>query len=216
MEKTCIVVVTHRGVSDQTRACLTQLKCPSILELKGCANICRARSMAFDMVLEATADVGDQIDTVLCIDDDMVFPAQAATDLVRDSRLRAHPVSGVAMTQDGSLAARQLPVWLGTEPRWLTGLAFMAVPLAALRKVGGELELVGKTRPWCLTGGHARMPGEWIGEDFWFCLHFGGVILSPIPVGHLKQLPLWPDDETLTAVRHGVVPEVTGAVGVRS
>lgn len=216
MEKTCILVVTHHGLSDQTATCIGRLKCPSHLTVRGMANICRARSVAFDTVIEGTRDAGDAIDTVLCIDDDMVFSPDDARAIVRESRIRKHPVSGVAMTQDGALAARRMPLFLGTEQRWLTGLAFMAVPLADLRRVAASLTRVGKTRPWALTGAHSRMPGEWIGEDFWFCLHFDGVILSPIPIGHLKQIPLFPDDATLESVRHGLVPEVTGAVGVRS
>lgn len=205
MRNTLILVVSHRGISPETRACLDALECPSRIVLDGNANICKARSIAFDQALAATE--GTPIDTVLCVDDDMVFPPAAAQRLVDLSRAAAWPVSAIAVKQDGGLAAWPAAAQDLKEPQrklWFTGLAFMAVPRRALVEVAEELdqdaEKLEGIRQWCLTGEHPFFPGRWTGEDAWFCSHFGGVELAPIAVGHLKWIALWPEDATVAAV----------------
>lgn len=203
MQKTLILVVTHRGVSPETRSCIEALQCPSKLEITGNANICKARSIAFDQALAATE--GTPIDTLLCIDDDMVFSRENAQRVVDRSRVANWPVSAVAVTRDGVLAAVPVPP-MPSQPRklWYTGLAFMAVPRQLLVTVGNVLEArkerLDGIRPWCLTGEHPFFPGRWTGEDFWFCAHFGGVELAPIGVGHLKWMPLVPDETSIAAI----------------
>lgn len=216
MEKTLILVVTHRGVSPETRTCIEALECPSKLELGGNANICKARSIAFDQALAATE--GTPIDTVLCIDDDMVFKREDAQRLVDLSRAARWPTSAIALTKDGMIAGRpaaepppEQVTLIDPQGRparrrqlWYTGLAFMAVPRAALVEVAAGLDeeapRLDGIRPWCLTGEHPFFPEQWTGEDVWFCSHFGGVELAPIGVGHLKWIPLWPDEATIAAV----------------
>lgn len=199
MEKTIIVSVTRNGPGSQTQGCIEALGCPSIAKFVGMSNLPKARSIAFDEVLKATE--GAPLDTVLCLDDDMVFEKKQIVGLVELSRTRGEPVSAVALSQAGIVAARpHEPRVTRVRKRWLTGMSCMAIPLARLRAVAAELRTVGGVREWCLTGEHPRLPGEWIGEDMWFCLHFDGVELAPIGVGHLKQTAIWPDEATLRQI----------------
>lgn len=195
MDRTVVLVVTHRGLSEETRSSLQALKCPSQVILKGVADVSRARSQAFDQVLELTEDT--PIDTVLCIDDDMLFPPEAARGIIERSRMSGHPVSGCAVTEKGMLAAR--PLKPNDRSRWLTGLACMAVPRARLVELAPTLPVLGETRAWCLSGPHPELPLMWTGEDVWFCLHFGGVELAPIAFGHVKAMPIWPTADSMRA-----------------
>jgi hypothetical protein len=199
MEKTLILMVTRTTPSAETQECIDRLGCPSIIKLRGMANLPKARSHAFDQALTATE--GTEIDTVLCLDDDMVFKTEEIVRLVDFARTRNELVSAVALSHAGIVAARpHTPLVTRVRKRWLSGLSCMAIPLARLRQAAQNLSLVhGKLlpRPWCLTGEHEQLPGEWIGEDLWFCLHFDGVEMVPIAVGHLKPIAIWPDDATL-------------------
>lgn len=199
MERTLLLLVTHRGLSDETRACIERLRCPNKIEVRGLANVCKARSYAFDQAV-AHLD-GTDVDTVLCLDDDMTFDVAAVARLVELSRRTGELVSGAAVTRDGVLAARP---W--NDGRWLTGLACMAIPRARLDALAAELEPVGTIRPWCLTGAHPEIPGEWVGEDLWFCLRFGGALLAPVAIGHLKFMPLVPDEDTLARIDWALGP----------
>lgn len=205
MDRTVIVVVTHRGLSDETAEAIASLKCPSIIKVKGLANLAKARSIAFEQAYQATEDT--PIDTVLSLDDDMVFAAKDVVDLVGHSRITAECCAGVALNQEGLLTARPLDplvVVPGAPARWLTGLACMAIPRHRMKRIRPNLPTVGGIVQWCQTGAHPSYPGEWLPEDFWFCHHFGGVVLLPVPIGHIKPMPLWPDDRMLREVMsHG-------------
>jgi hypothetical protein len=199
LEKTIIISVTRNGPGSVTQGCIEALGCPSIAKFVGMSNLPKARSIAFDEVLKATE--GQPIDTVLLLDDDMVFEKQTILRLVELSRLHNECVSAVALSQAGIVAARpHEPLIARVRKRWLTGLSCMAVPLGRLRTAAAELRTIGGVREWCLTGEHPRLPGEWIGEDMWFCLHFDGVELAPLGVGHLKSTAIWPDEATLRQV----------------
>jgi hypothetical protein len=221
MEKTLILVPTHRGISPETAECIGALKCPSIIRVRGRADVVKARCEAFDAAIEHTQ--GTPIDTVLCLDDDMVFQPPAALELVAISRRLNEPVSGVALTENGVISAmpwRPNSFTLSDRPRWLTGLACMAVPIERLRKLAKQLDDAreGRTlgapapsmahwasasafppgiRRWCDSGEHPERPGEWTSEDLWFCLQFAGVLLAGVGFGHLKWVPLYPEDAVL-------------------
>lgn len=200
MQRTLILVVTHRGIAHETGESIGRLNCPSIIKLAGLGNLPKARSMAFDSALEAIE--GTAIDTVLCIDDDIVFPPEAARELVSRSRVSGELTSAIYVNRDGAVAARPLRslVVVPGKTRWLAGMGCLAVPVAQLKRVADQLPRVGELREWCQTGAHRDFPGEWLGEDFWFCAHFGGAELAPIPVGHLKTIPLWPDERTVQQI----------------
>lgn len=196
MEKTLILLVTKNGACDETKDAIDALKCPNIAKLKGLANLPKARSLAFDQALKVTE--GTEIDTVLCVDDDMVFTPKDVHTLVDLSRARGELVSAAAVSQAGVLAARPWePLILGPRKKWLTGLALMAIPLDRLRFVSSKVPVIGGIRAWCQTGAHPRIANEWIGEDLWFCLHFDGVELAPISIGHMKWMSIRPDEATL-------------------
>lgn len=201
MDRVCIVVVTHRGLCDETQESIAALKCPSIIKLKGVSNLAKGRSVAFEQALQATE--GTAIDTILAIDDDMVFHAKDIVDLVDHSRQTGELCTGVALSQEGKLTARPLePLVIipGAPLRWLTGLASMAIPRHRMVRVRDSLPVVGGIVEWCQTGEHASYPGEWFPEDFWFCHHFGGVVLLPVAIGHIKPMPLWPDERMLREI----------------
>jgi hypothetical protein len=201
MDRTVIVVVTHRGLCDETQEAIAALNCPSIIKVKGLANLAKARSIAFEKAFQATE--GTPVDTVLSIDDDMVFAAKDVTDLVGHSRIAAECCAGVALNHEGKLTARPLRplVVVPAGPtRWLTGLACMAIPRLRMKRVRPNLREVGGIPEWCQTGAHPDYPGEWLPEDFWFCHHFGGVVLLPVPIGHIKPMPLWPDERMMREI----------------
>lgn len=201
MDRTVVVVVTHRGLCDETQEAIAKLGCPSILKVKGLANLAKARSIAFEKAIDATE--GTPIDTILSIDDDMVFAPKDVVDLVGHSRTVAECCAGVALNHEGQLTARPLAplvVVPGSPVRWLTGLACMAIPRLRMTRIRPTLPVVGGIPQWCQTGAHPDYPGEWLPEDFWFCQHFRGVILLPVPIGHIKPMPLWPDERMLREV----------------
>lgn len=205
MEKTLVLLTTHRGLEPETGDCVRKLRCPSQIESKGVADVSLARSIGFDQALQGMK--GTEIDTVLCIDDDMVFSADDAHRLCELARASGVPTSALAVTAGGLLAASPLPpgkfsALAQPRQRWLTGLAFMAIPRAALEDVAERLDalLMGNrfpVRQWCRSGEHPAFPGHWTREDHWFCCHFGGVEIAPIGVGHLKRIPLRPEDATI-------------------
>jgi hypothetical protein len=208
MEKTLVLIVTHRGVSYDTEKCLRSLVlngCSSRVDLLGLSNLAKARSQAFDQALALTE--GTPIDTVLCIDDDMVFEPEQARAVVELSRRKGELVSGICMSSGGVLCARPGAVQ-GADgaTRWLTGFGFLAVPRSELVRVAPALPVLGGLRVWCQTGEHPHFPGEWIGEDLWFSSHFGGALMAPLPIGHLKTQELRPNAEQVRAVM-GYVPE---------
>lgn len=211
MDRTCIVVVTHRGLCDETQDSIAALRCPSVVKVKGMANLAKARSIAFDQVMKATE--GTPIDIILAIDDDMVFHAKDVMDVVDHARQTGELCTGVALNHEGHLTARPLTplvVIPGNPLRWLTGLACMAIPRHRMARIRPNLPVVGGITEWCQTGTHASHPGEWFPEDFWFCQHFGGAILLPVAIGHIKPMPLWPDERMLREIM-GYRPEVPHA-----
>jgi hypothetical protein len=203
MQETIILVVTHRGLTFETSECIGKLKCPSAAIVRGCPDQSKARSMGIDNALRATE--GTPIDTVLMIDDDMMFEPDAIQQIVRSSRIHKECCSAVAVGEAGQVCARpiepkQLVLVPAAPPRWLTGLACMAVPRSRLVALKPTLPEVGGITEWCRSGAHPDFPGEWLGNDFWFCHHFGGVLLRDVAVGHLKMVPLWPDKRTVREV----------------
>src|SRR5262245_29256230 len=188
MKNTCILIVTKDGLEPKTMLSVMALQCPNLIVLDGCSNLCKARSEAFDVVLSSAAP---HFDTILCVDDDMVFEISDATRIIEHSRRLNEPVSACAVTGDARPAA------VAYKDKTLTGLAFMAIPVERLRNAQMKLlPLRSGSRtitPWCLTGERPELPGVWLGEDYWFCLHFGGVQLdSNTRVGHIKPQVLYP------------------------
>lgn len=193
MQKTIIVITTHRGVSDDTYECAVACQPAMMLKCKGVVIIERARNRAFDLTLKAfeQADAaGVAVDSALFLDDDMV--AAKTSDLQRlvdTARATGHPRSARYVTASGALAGHPYP---GSN-RWGFGLGCMAVPRACLERVAPTLPTLAGDRLWCQVGAHPTWPDAYVGEDLWWCAHFGGVDLDPIiSVGHLKTVALFP------------------------
>jgi len=140
------------------------------------------------------------------VDDDMLFTVEQAQELIDHARTTGVPASAMYATTAGTLAATRAKVADPSErPRWYTGLGLMAVPAwrlleLALRserfKIWDDREHIGFT--WSKAEG-----GEYWSEDYTLCKRFGGVHLLPIGVGHLKTIPIYPDETTITAIREG-------------
>jgi hypothetical protein len=193
MQKTAIVIVTHRGCSDDTYECVTACKPAAVLKIKGIAYVDRARNYAFDRTLETfeAADAsGIDIDMALMVDDDMFFDPTTVQRLVDNARASQHPRSARYITESGTLAGAPYP---GSPLRWAYGFGCMAIPRRSLERVAPTLPRLGDMRLWVQTGAHPVWPDCWIGEDFWFATHFDGVDLDNFAtVGHQKQLILYP------------------------
>lgn len=207
MHRALILCVTHRGLSDDTAECVQRSACPSVIKAKGLADVVFARCVGFDQALAAIQ--GTEIDTVLLVDDDMVFSAEDCAGVVGMSRQLGVPVSALACSADGKLNVKPYEaerlVRLGPPAAsiqlWLTGLAFMAVPRALLELKADDMPKLSGVRQWTGTGEHPAFPGEWTREDFWFCLNMGGVVVAPIGVGHIKPRVLRPDAMSIAHVQ---------------
>jgi hypothetical protein len=206
MQKTLIVIVTHRTICQETSDSVAALQCPSVLIVRGIPDQSKARSLAFDKALEATA-VGKAtcIDTILALDDDMVFGSQVIQSLVDHSRETQHCCSTVAVNAEGKLCARPLPQLVlvpGNPTLWLTGLACMAIPRTRMARIQERLPVTAGIHEWCRSGAHPDYPDEWLPNDFWFCQLWQGVLLLPLAVGHMKPTAIWPDERMVREVCH--------------
>lgn len=194
MNKTIIVVTTHRGMSDDTYEACVAAQPLALLKVKGIGIVEKARNHAFDRALESAnmaEAAGAECDSFLFVDDDMVFTPTDAKRLVDASLASDHPRSARYVTESGALAGAPYPT---RSDRWGFGLGFMAVPRARLVEASGKLPRLADMRLWCQVGEHPIWgPEKWVGEDLWWCAHFGGVDLDPyISVGHLKTMALYP------------------------
>lgn len=151
-------------------------------------------------------------DVVLMVDDDMEFTPEQVAELVEHARRTGTPASAMYATTMGTLAATRMK-WepeLGTrgargwEQRWMVGLGLLAIPAARLH----ELELA--SAPFDCQEKQRRaftscqmFKGVWFSEDYMLCYRLGGVDLLPIAVGHLKTIPIYPDDVTVAKIRNG-------------
>lgn len=202
MKRTLVLLLTYRGAAEDTRLSLEALQRSGARSwgLKGTADVALGRSWLLSEALRISA--GTDIDTFLCIDDDMVFHVEDAEALVGASRESGDLVSGIYGTSKASAA---LTKW--RNGRWLTGMGFMAVPVARLREKEHELPMLADNNPpvtaWAQSGLHPAYGGRWTCEDYWFCLHWDGVRVAPVGVGHLKTIAIWPDEESIAAIVAG-------------
>ena len=205
MDRTLIVCPSHRGVELQTQKCLVECQQHGarLVSLSGIADVALARNEALTLALGRQ----ENADICLLIDDDMVFQLSAVRKLVSLARQTGGVWSGAYATIDGKLAATRFD-WDGkrNDGLWMVGLGFCAVPFQKLQTLAAELGVVtgpqGKLIvPFCQSGvvvpEHDKIP-RWCSEDYWLCRALGGVRLAPyVAAGHLKTVPLWPDEPTL-------------------
>lgn len=212
---------SYSGTPDhECRSCLAQLRPQELLMQLGCSDVALARNRLFTSALDH-CDKHPNVDQILCIDDDMIWEPHVPLQLVEVARQTGRPASAVYANIGGRIAAAQLeglePDRLG-RPTWLVGLGFCVIPVAALRVVAANLERCsvsdGTVIPFC-TKGPQHKPGGgyyWESEDFSISRRLGGVQLEALEVGHVKRLPIWPNQETIEAIANGQpLPSATDA-----
>ncbi len=165
-------------------------------------------------------------DTFLMVDDDMLFTPEHAQILINHSRTHQRPASAMYATLHGTIAASPfhdhpadddktiaLLRAANVQPqRWVAGLGLLAIPVALLLELEAKQpkfkfpDLTQEGRPLidntAFTSSGA-MNGEWWSEDYTLCRNLGGVHLLPMAVGHLKTIPIYPDEETVRRIRDG-------------
>ena len=195
---TAILVCSHTAISGPTQVMLDACRRDGaqLQTLYGVSDIALARNRILTVSLEAIKRT--TLDTVLLIDDDISAPLSHVQELVHESRSRKLPVSGVYANAEGIPNAIEWPL----TGKWLTGLGFIAIPVAALEALkartvegnsGEDIKL------FCQSGYHVERPGFWTSEDYWLCLQLGGVMLAPIPADHYKRVPVHVSRETAEA-----------------
>jgi hypothetical protein len=208
VKNTILVTVTNRGATKHTRRMWRSITAAGAmhLEQEGSPDIAFARNQALSAACDALRQF-ETVDTILLCDDDMIGPLESVQKLIDASRSSGRPCSVVYATQDAHLAGTRWRI-AGEIQRdetgrslWMVGMGLVAVPRERLLKLESEtpsFKLLGKVySAFCETG---VVDGQWIAEDYHFCMRIGGVRLEPIAFGHIKTTPLWPDGETIEAV----------------
>lgn len=222
MDRTLIVCVSHHGVSLDTQVCTTELQRhgAKLICATGVADVALARNQALTRALVTLPET--KADVMLLVDDDMVWTLTAAAKLVGLARETGDAWSAAYATKDGKLAATPLD-WDAKRSDGLrmVGLGFCAIPTTRMMELaqtagGGVVGPDGaKVIPFCCCGvvtpEHDGVP-RWCSEDYWLCRRLGGVRLAPyVSAGHLKRVPLWPDDETMRKLAEGEALDPHGA-----
>lgn len=189
MKNLLIVVSTNRGLSDATKVAIEAQRGngAKYVEQQGCSDVALARNLALTQAVEVLQE-NKEIDTVLMIDDDIVFGNEQVQQIVKYSQSSRLPVAACVATVQGNLSGRPI-----SKTLWETGLSFLAIPRHKL------LELVNVSKSFklpvegdCYVFTWCGMDGkQWISEDYRLCRRLGGVKLIPVRVGHLKKIPIW-------------------------
>lgn len=203
MKNTIVLLSTNRAIERRTEACIetAQGAGAAYLPHTGApADVACARNIGFSFACETLRSHTDR-DVVLCVDDDMEFSLETAQELVDTARREGVGAGAVYATVARTVAAGPMK---GVPGRFECGLGLLALPAHALLKLERESESfemaarVYSEFTWCCAE-----DGLWIGEDYRLCRRLGGVLLLPLPAGHIKKQTLWPDAATLEAVRRG-------------
>jgi hypothetical protein len=173
-----------------------------------------------DYLVHKEADPKEAV--VLFLDDDMHFAKEQAQQLVDHVRLTGLPASGIYGGSSGRLCVNRQ-----SDIEWEVGMGFMAVRLDHLIRLAATLPRLyleqyqdpsGQKRgivPFSKSGEHPTAPGRWTSNDYWFCRELGGVQILALPttptaddrgtlsIGHYKQIPIFPNEETVTKVLAG-------------
>ena len=210
MKRTLVLCVSWKGPIEQTAKVLSKLRGAgaAVIIYTGMADVSLARSRGITIALEAIDNMPEpQPDTILMLDDDVEPTVGDAATLIAVSRVLKRPVSGCYGMTNGKLAAGAHPL---RPDRFLTGLGFIAVPVAALEDLSERLPVAKHGEdyfhPFCCTGFHPETLASpaahqlWVSEDYWLCLSLGGVELAPIPANHWKLSRIVPSVDSLSHV----------------
>lgn len=204
-ENVLLVCASHRGLEAETFQSVEACKAPFV-RVQGVADVALARNRALTLAVEEAQQSG--ADTIVLLDDDMVFTPEQVNELVEHSRSLHTAVSAMYVLKGGDLAASRhgtVPVvgepWM--SQRWLCGLGLMAIPLHSLLKLAHESEQVsadGTITAFTWTGTQGAV---WMSEDCRLCERLGGAILAPVAVGHVKKMTLIPDAQSVQKLALG-------------
>jgi hypothetical protein len=215
-----MAIATNRPIPKATQDCVQAVIADGAIlhTIEGSSDVAFARNIQLSLLVH-TFQADATRDVALLVDDDMVFSLDQARRLCAYAKLKPAVCSGIYATAIGELAASTQ--WSPFPDKWLTGLGFFAIPRAALLALADNspaFQWRGQTL-WQFTQSSLHIFGvdmnepRWIGEDYWLCVRFGGVDLLPLAIGHLKQIPLYPDEETVRRVREGEPLQLGGVHG---
>lgn len=201
-----IVTCSHnRAMQAQTLSAIRELcRAGAIyIDQSGAADVALARCLALSAACNALRAEPAR-DVVLMVDDDMVFTNEDCEQLAQHARRTGVAASAIYATLGGTVAATRLQTTPGEAQRWAVGLGLLAIPRASL------LELERQSEPFEFMGKpqfgftwSAAANGIFWSEDYTLSRRLGGVHLLPIGVGHLKTIPVYPDEDTIACIREG-------------
>ena len=222
MNRTIVICSYNRPIQAQTQELINRMVKvgAAYVPQTGSADVAMARNFALTgacrayrhlnkLIAEAAAagkPTRERFDTILMVDDDMLFELEQAQELLEHVRSSGVAASALYATMNGGIAA--LPWQHQTEPngdsRWLTGLGLLAIPAEHVLRLEADSERFPSLNgeQVAFTSSQCR-GGKWYSEDFELCRRLGGVHLLPLAIGHLKTIPIYPDEETVRRIASG-------------
>lgn len=200
----------HPATTDSVRK-LRELGASYIAQL-GSPDVALARNLALSAAA-AAFQKHDALELVLMIDDDMLFEVAQAQEIAARVLETRHAASGVYATMGKTTACTRDPALISelfgnvaARGEWLAGLGFLCIHRRRVLELAESSEpFLWQGKPcWEFTKTHV-LPGSkrWWSEDYWLSVRLGGVEVLPMGIGHLKTIPIYPDDATLDLIRRG-------------
>lgn len=224
MKHALLVTIAGADISKTTRDCIQRCanRGASVVQRVGVSDVAYGRSLILTEVYDLLKgnqhhDSRDWV--VVLIDSDMEFMPSDVQSLVHAARETDLPASGVYATRTGYMAAGY------RDGVWECGLGFFAFQTCHLHTLATKLKRLDcgyefGVFPFCQSGVHPSRPGHFTTEDFWLCRELATRAaappkLHPIRAGHLKTVPLYPDDTTIERVRRGEMLEANPPEGAQ-
>lgn len=184
MKHSLFACATHQGIDRDTAVCIDSCRMP-LVSVPGITGLGLARNVTLDAALDKA--LADGRDTIVMVDDDMIFSADDVQRLVDLSREFGAPTSAVYVTAGHKIAAMPLrPADRWDEARWLVGLGLVAIPTTLVQALKDE-SLRGVQGITVYTWEGPCEKHSWLGEDYRLFDRLGGAILAPVSVGHRKK-----------------------------
>jgi hypothetical protein len=215
LKNVIVTMASNREPERQTKQCLAAMQRlgAGFIMCEGHSDVTQARNHALSVTCEQLRNYPER-DCVLMMDDDMIVPLETAELLIRTALETGHACSAAYATAAARLAGgRWKPKggeeWpTGLRVRWVAGLGCVAIPaklLLELEQRSESYQILDRDALRVLTQftWSKAEGGEWVAEDYRLCRELGGVMLLPVGVGHVKKGEIWPDDETLAAIKEG-------------
>jgi hypothetical protein len=238
MNRTIILCSYNRAIQEQTRQSIAALinLGAAFIKQTGSADVTLARNLALSAGCRALRQLNLEAsyaspsphpdrDTLLMVDDDMLFDAHHAQRLVDHTRVFGRAASAMYATMGGSLAGTRITIGApddeqtlaalqacGVHPqRWVTGLGLLAIPARLVLELEARSETFqfpDRNDPRGVSDNNAFTTsgpsgGDWWSEDYTLTRNLGGVHLLPMAIGHLKTIPIYPDAETVRRIKEG-------------